>query len=96
MAVFVWLANLMKPRHIWLPKNHAPLYAYRFVNAKDRSSDNLRQRIAGTVFDLIVSQGRIADRTPGAMLGAEQAARALENLWGGVSAKQRQPPMTTG
>lgn len=31
-------------------------------------------------FDLIVSQGRIADRTPGAIRGAALTARALEPL----------------
>lgn len=34
-------------------------------------------------FDLIVSQGRIADRTPGAIRGAALTARALEPLVGG-------------
>lgn len=33
-------------------------------------------------FDLIISQGRIADRTPGAITGAAEAARAIENLYG--------------
>lgn len=34
-------------------------------------------------FDLIVSQGRIGDRTPGAIRGAALAARALQSLIGG-------------
>lgn len=34
------------------------------------------------MFDLIVSQGRIADRTPGAIKGATQTALALESRYG--------------